>query len=292
MSLLLREIDGEGKPGAGGAQTPAGMADAMNKGQAPAKTPDFKVPEQYSKEDWAKNIKSSDDLFNQFANTQKLLGKKGVMVPGEKATPDEISAYHKALGVPDTEDGYDFPVPDGYEIDDTVKTQEKTVKAIMKKHGISKKAAEAFVADYRTMEIAGNKEAREKAKALDVEFDKYVNEVFGSEKDVKLTQFKEVLKSTLDPKFMPLLSKMDNASAIILAGLTEKMYSKYGQAGTFLNPKNSGTPTTRNQNDIIADLTKLHSENFQIRPQTPQYNAYVATEAKLKAELDVILTKK
>jgi len=38
--------------------------------------------------------------------------------PGENATPEEQAAYHKALGVPESADGYEFPKGEGVEHDD------------------------------------------------------------------------------------------------------------------------------------------------------------------------------
>jgi len=294
--FILRSPDGEGDPGAGGGATPPpvpGMEGAMNKGGTPpSKTPAFEVPKDYVNEEWAKNIKSPDDLFKQFANTQKLLGKKGVIVPGEKATPEEISVYHKALGVPDTEDGYEFTVPEGMQLTDQDKAEEKAVRALMRKHGIPKKAAEGFVADYRSQTFEATKAQVEKTKVLDAEFDEYTKSVFGDSKDLKLAEFKEIVRKTLDPKFHALIPKLDNASAVILAGLVENIHAKYGKSGSFISPKGTGSGGGRTQETITQELMQLHTKYAGSRPHTPQYNEYVTKENVLKQELDAMLSKR
>ncbi|NCD17289.1 MAG: hypothetical protein EOL91_08230 [Actinobacteria bacterium] len=292
--FILRSPEGDGDPGAGGGdQTPPGMEGAMNKGGTPPPaSPSFEVPKDYANEEWAKNIKSPDDLFKQFANTQKLLGKKGIIVPGEKATPEEIGAFHKALGVPDTEDGYEFGVPEGMELTEQDKAEEKAVRAMMRKHGIPKKAAEGFVSEYRSHVFNANKEQLDKVKALDTEFDGYIKDIFGEAKDAKLAEFKEVVRKTLDPKFHALIPKMDNASAVLLAGLVENIHSKYGKAGSFISPKGGGSGSGRTQATITQELMALHTKYAGSRPHTPQYNEYVAKENELKQELDAMLSKR
>lgn len=50
-------------------------------------------------------------LDNKRAASKKLEGM--IKVPGEGARPDEIAAFRKATGVPDTADKYELAIPDG-----------------------------------------------------------------------------------------------------------------------------------------------------------------------------------
>jgi len=69
------------------------------------------------------NIKDMKTLVNAVANGQRTISKgeaafaektKGmVKIPSEKATPEEIATYRKAMNVPETVDGYELSVPDG-----------------------------------------------------------------------------------------------------------------------------------------------------------------------------------
>lgn len=79
-----------------------------------AAVPDFMsfVPEAYREEavikDAAKSEKPFETFFESFKYAQSQVGKKGLEVPGEGATEEQIKSFHKALGVPDTIDGYEY----------------------------------------------------------------------------------------------------------------------------------------------------------------------------------------
>ena len=74
-------------------------------------TPAFleQIPEAFRDKPWAKeNAKDPDTFFKFVDNQNALIGKKGVIVPGEGATPEQVNDYFKALGRPDNPDGYEF----------------------------------------------------------------------------------------------------------------------------------------------------------------------------------------
>jgi len=54
----------------------------------------------------ADRFTSSADAIRSIENLQKREGQ--VRVPGKDATEDEVSAFHKAIGVPESPEGYDF----------------------------------------------------------------------------------------------------------------------------------------------------------------------------------------
>lgn len=53
------------------------------------------------------------DLAKGYLEAEKLIGKKGVILPGENATPEEMKQFHTALGVPETIEGYELKAPEG-----------------------------------------------------------------------------------------------------------------------------------------------------------------------------------
>ncbi len=64
--------------------------------------------------------KSVPDMAKALANANQLIGKK-LGVPNEKSSPEEVAAYRKALGIPDTLDDYKFApdaLPEGMEWSD------------------------------------------------------------------------------------------------------------------------------------------------------------------------------
>lgn len=66
-------------------------------------------------EEYGDIIKSYDDpnkLFKEFVNQKSLIGKKGVLKPGEGASDEEIAKYYTELGKPETADAYDLGITD------------------------------------------------------------------------------------------------------------------------------------------------------------------------------------
>jgi hypothetical protein len=51
-------------------------------------------------------FKSVTDLARAYDSANKLIGRKGVILPNEKSTPEEVAAFHKTMGVPETPEGY------------------------------------------------------------------------------------------------------------------------------------------------------------------------------------------
>lgn len=58
-------------------------------------------------------FKDPAELAKSYLEAEKLIGRKGVVVPGENATPEEVAAFRAALGVPDAPDGYGLAAPEG-----------------------------------------------------------------------------------------------------------------------------------------------------------------------------------
>jgi hypothetical protein len=78
--------------------------------------------ENFFNSDYSKNVKT---LLKKAYHNEKLLGeytsgkKKGVIIPNEKSTPEEVEAFRLAMGVPKE---YQYKKPD--DIDDDVVTSE------------------------------------------------------------------------------------------------------------------------------------------------------------------------
>ncbi len=74
-------------------------------------------------------VRTVRDLAEQFANAQKLIGKKTInAIPGEDATDEERAKFFQALGVPDDPDGYELNLenmPEGTAPDEELTAQFK-----------------------------------------------------------------------------------------------------------------------------------------------------------------------
>jgi hypothetical protein len=59
-------------------------------------------------------------LMDSYLNAEAQLSKRGVSLPGEKATPEEIAAFHKQVGVPEKPEDYKVApkLPEGFEFNE------------------------------------------------------------------------------------------------------------------------------------------------------------------------------
>jgi hypothetical protein len=104
--------------------------------------PDW-VPEKY----WRNDKIDVESMAKGFNGLEQLLGKKAnaIVPPNEKSTPEEISAYRKALGVPESPEGYNLKpeqLPEGITWDDNVA---KRAAELAHKHNVPAAAMQEFM---------------------------------------------------------------------------------------------------------------------------------------------------
>jgi hypothetical protein len=111
---------------------------------APASVTNAPAPEVTEKPEWLpekfwRNDKADvESLSKSYQGLEQLLGKKAnaIVPPSEKSTPEEISAYRKAIGVPESPEGYNLKpeqLPEGVVWDESVA---KRAAELAHKHNI------------------------------------------------------------------------------------------------------------------------------------------------------------
>lgn len=118
-----------------------------------------------SNRDWlkAKGFKSLDDVVKAHRAAEKAIHDKGgIKLPGEGAAPEEIAAFHKAIGVPDDAKGYEIKGPDGVRLNEPLLAR---LSEAAHKNGIPKAAFEGVVSDFINAQLdeAAQAEAKQKA---------------------------------------------------------------------------------------------------------------------------------
>lgn len=93
-------------------------------------------------------FKTVAELGKAYHGLEQKLGKgaNAAYVPGEGATPEEVSAYRKAVGVPETADGYRIKpdkLPEGINWDDA---RVKPLLELAHKHNVPESALKDFAA--------------------------------------------------------------------------------------------------------------------------------------------------
>lgn len=116
--------------------------------------------------------KSVPDMAKALANANALIGKK-LGVPNEKSSPEEVAAFRKALGVPDTLDDYKFApdaLPEGMTWNDDFA---KPFAEIAHKHNVPPGAMKALANQFAHYE-------KVKLEALQSTFEKQRSEAVGT----------------------------------------------------------------------------------------------------------------
>lgn len=116
------------------------------------------LPEGYREEKSLTTVKDAKVLAKMFVDTKRMVGKNVVAIPTDASEPGEWEQYHIAGGRPNTVEDYNLATPEGFpeEIAAQVfpegrlgKWQERFFKG-----GVSKKAADAFIAEFANDMIA------------------------------------------------------------------------------------------------------------------------------------------
>lgn len=110
------------------------------------------LPEGYKDEKSLLTVNNTKVLAKMFVDTKRMVGKNTIAVPTDASTEGEWEEYHKAGGRPETVEDYNLKAPDDIdvEISDMIFPKERLAKWQERffKGGISKKAAEQFIADF------------------------------------------------------------------------------------------------------------------------------------------------
>lgn len=70
--------------------------------------------------------KTPDDFAKGAASLSKKIGEKGIIPPGEDATPEDKAAFFNQLGRPETPDKYSWKPGEGIELDESVYSDRMT----------------------------------------------------------------------------------------------------------------------------------------------------------------------
>lgn len=168
---------GAGQEGGAGGGAAGGAGDGGQGGDGTA-APDWfgsvsdKVGEgeTASNRDWlgTKGFKDLDSLVKSYREAEKGLRDGGrIKVPGEGAEAEEVTAFHRAIGVPEKADGYEIKGPEGVQLNDAVLGQLAEAGV---KHGIPKAAFEGIVSDFIQIQIADADADRKRQDGLAAEW--------------------------------------------------------------------------------------------------------------------------
>lgn len=243
-------------------------------------------PEDVAKDPNFTKYKTTEEFVKGHRSLVETVGKKGVIIPGEKATPEEMSAFYETLGRPKKPEDYKFTPND--KLHPSVKSdpeREKWFRGVAHELGLSAKAADALNAKYGEM-VSAQITAQETAKAEGMaKATEALKKEWGDNYDANLTAAATLVERIggdgareafgdlgSNPEVLKLLHKISGA-------ISEDSFSK------ILNPGQGGGETDAQKvalgkiEEIKANKAHaLHNEN------DPKHDEAVEEWKKLHAE--------
>jgi len=168
-----------------------------------------------------------------------------IQKPGEKASEEELAAYKKSMGIPDTEDDYDFgELPEGQTQD---KELDKWFRDLALKSNLNNDQAKMQYLAFNKLITDGNKAALDKKEADKQAVEKELKKDFGKdypEAIAKANRFMKILNVSAildslgntelenDPRFIKIFTSMgqiiseDSLSKITVPGNEPKKKSQ------------------------------------------------------------------
>ena len=170
-------------------------------------------------------IKDFGSLVKGYVEGQKLVGKKGLVVPGDGASDEERNAFFTAVGRPEKATDYKFEkaqLPDGMVADEKM---EGVFRDIAHKHGLNNAAASAIVSGINKYMIDGfntNNKATEDNQKASVEL---LKKTWGKDYDANFKLAETAFKSFApDAATQEMFGELGNNPAVI------QVFTKIGKA--------------------------------------------------------------
>lgn len=263
--------------------------------------PAFSVPETYKDAGWAQNIKSPDDLWNQFANAQALIGKRPAGIPTADAPDTEWDKFHNLMR-PESPDKYTLSdiegIPEGVDL----APYKQSALQMFHDAGLNAKQADKLWKAYIGSELEATKgqqaKTAEQKAALDKEFDELAAKLWGDKyKDVEAKSL-ETLKTAVpdelkdaipyiaeNPKALAATIKLvehAEAQSAALRNELAEVKKKYGVEDKL----NSGSQTgSTSKDDVVKNLTDLNMKVRGLDPFSPERKKMMGDIEELRGQL-------
>ena len=186
----------ETKPTAGNGTDPASQDSAL---AAPKQRPAWKaqVTKELQDDESLDRFPTISELGKSYRELEGKLGRS-VEIPGENATAEEVEAYYKKIGRPDTPDDYEFDrpeLPQGAIYDEAL---EKEFRTFAHERGLTKKQAADLwnLQSKRTIDLVNNHQAAQRAELEATKAT--IRKTFGENADRELAMTQNFMRTTAE----------------------------------------------------------------------------------------------
>ena len=232
------------------------------------------LPPDLQQEKTLEKFKGVDGLAKSYVELEKdasrLRNAKGVIVPGENAKPEDMDAFHKAIGRPDTPEDYGFTKPDN--LPEGVVWDDERMAAYAKvfhANGIPKAAAHAIIQAH-TESVIQEAAADEKAQKEFLEASTVaIKKEWGKDFEANLAQSEAIIEKLFGSEFKSLLKStgLGNHPAVVRGMF--KASQMIGEHALSMGDGSQGTKPTHTREGLIS--MKMDPRYHQPGKKDPAY---------------------
>lgn len=232
------------------------------------------LPPDLQQEKTLEKFKGVDGLAKSYVELEKdasrLRNAKGVIVPGENAKPEDVDAFHKAIGRPDTPEDYGFTKPDN--LPEGVVWDDERMAAYAKvfhANGIPKAAAHAIIQAH-TESVIQEAAADEKAQKEFLEASTVaIKKEWGKDFEANLAQAEAIIEKLFGSEFKSLLKStgLGNHPAVVRGMF--KASQMIGEHALSTGDGSQGTKPTHTREGLIS--MKMDPRYHQPGKKDPAY---------------------
>ena len=178
------------------------------------------LEEPYRKDPNLTKFKSQSDLAKSYLNQLKLVGANKVVLPGEKATPEEWNQFFEKIGRPKDSSGYKFDhLPEELRHE----SNEKIFAEVFHKAGLTPKQAEVITQAWAELSNAELSRMQESQGEMAKKAETVLRKEWGMAYNQNLQLASKVVKQFGDPEALEALEAVGNHPAVL------KMFAKLGK---------------------------------------------------------------
>jgi hypothetical protein len=206
-------------------------------------------------------FKDPSALAKSWVSAQKMIGADKIVIPGKEATEEDWGNLYNKLGRPENPDKYEWKLPEGVKMDDSVA---KGFKEVAYKAGLSTKQAQALVEWDANQKIQQMKNLEaEQNNALKESLDTYKQSLGGDEKfKATVDKARIAVRSLADDSFKAFLRDSGVGSRpeaiAFFAKLADMMGEDKIRDGTGIPFKNEDP--SQIQNEIESLERKMYAD--------------------------------
>lgn len=183
------------------------------------------LPDDIKSDPSLASIQDVAGLAKSYINAQTLVGKKGVILPGENATEDDWNQFYGAIGRPETPDKYEIAkpseLPEGFPY---VEDIEKNFKDVAHKMGLTPNQVKGLYDWYMKMDVDLFQTAQNHLKQQGESLEAELRKEWGMAYDQKAELAKRAAKQFADEDTLTQLEGALGAPGMV------KLFAKIGEA--------------------------------------------------------------